>query len=69
VKSLMYSIRVNREKCKGCGNCAKVCPENWRLFEDKKAHPIRVKVEKLGCNKEAMESCPYNAISIVQKVR
>lgn len=62
----MFKIRVNREKCKGCGNCVKVCPGNWRILEDKKAHVIRIKVSVLGCNKKAMEECPHGAISIVK---
>ena len=32
----MYKIKINREKCKAgmCGGiCAKVCPDNWRIFD------------------------------------
>ena len=62
----MYKIKINREKCKAgmCGGiCARVCPDNWRIF-DKKAHVIKFKVFNLGQNKTAMEQCPFNAISI-----
>ena len=59
----MYKIKINREKCKGCGNCAKVCPTNWKIMNNK-AHVIRFQVQKLGCNKKAMEECPHNAITI-----
>lgn len=63
----MYKVKINREKCKAgvCGGlCAKVCPENWKIFEDKKAHPIRIKVNNVGCNIKAMEVCPFKAIKI-----
>jgi ferredoxin len=60
----MFKIKINREKCKGCGNCVRVCPNNWRILEDNKAHVIKFKVNKIGCNRKAMDECPYNAISI-----
>ena len=62
----MYKIKINREKCKAkeCGSlCEKVCPENWKIF-DNKAHVIRFKVREVGCNKKAMEICPFKAIKI-----
>ncbi|MBN1923589.1 MAG: hypothetical protein JW791_02400 [Nanoarchaeota archaeon] len=63
----MYKIKINREKCKAgvCGGlCSKLCPSNWRILEDNKAHVIRVKVNSLGCNEKAMLACPFKAISI-----
>ena len=63
----MYKIKINREKCKSgtCGAlCVKVCPENWKILEDKKAHAIKVKLNFLGNNKKAMEKCPFHAITI-----
>ncbi|MDD2678865.1 MAG: ferredoxin [Candidatus Nanoarchaeia archaeon] len=61
----MFQIKINREKCNGCGLCAKIHPENWRIM-DKKAHAVKLKVRNMGLNKKAMDSCPKKAILITQ---
>lgn len=54
-------IKVNREKCVGCGLCASICKE---VFEIDRSGKARVKIQKkIPCVKEAMDSCPVNAIS------
>ncbi len=54
-------IKVNKEKCIGCGLCASLCGEVFRMGKDGKAE---VKTQKkIPCVKEAMESCPVQAIS------
>ena len=60
----MFKIELDKEKCIGCGTCAAVCPANFEIKEDGKASPIKAEVEKLGCNKEAEENCPVQAIKI-----
>ena len=57
-------VKVDKEKCIGCGLCPNICPEVFELGEDGKA---RVKdgadLEKnKDCIKEAVESCPVGAI-------
>jgi len=61
----MYQIKINREKCDGCGVCAKIHPGNWKIM-DKKAHVIRFKVLSLGLNEKAAKACPKKAITIAQ---
>ena len=58
------AVKVDKEKCIGCGLCSNLCPEVFELGEDGKA---RVKegadLEKnKDCIKEAAESCPVGAI-------
>ncbi|VVB74589.1 Ferredoxin [Candidatus Tiddalikarchaeum anstoanum] len=60
-----YRIIVNREKCNGCGICVKVCPGNWEILDDEKAHAIKIKLKKIGQNISAMQYCPRGAIKIV----
>ena len=59
-----YKIEQDLEKCIGCGSCTSVCPNNWEMKDDGKAHPIQEEVEELGCNKEAEEICPVQSIKI-----
>jgi ferredoxin len=61
----MYQIKLNREKCNGCGLCAKIYPGNWKIME-KQAHVAKFKVNFMGLNKKVMEECPKRAITIVQ---
>jgi ferredoxin len=57
-------VKVNKEKCIGCGYCVSVCPEVFELGDDGKS-----KVKE-GVNfskykeqiKEAQEGCPVGAI-------
>lgn len=54
-------VKVSKEKCIGCGLCASLCEEVFALGKDGKAY---VKAQKkLPCVKEAIESCPTQAIS------
>jgi ferredoxin len=53
-------VVVNKDKCIGCGLCASICSEVFAMGKDGKA---MVKAQKkIPCVKDAMESCPVNAI-------
>jgi ferredoxin len=51
-------VKVDKEKCIGCGLCESICPEAFEL-KDGKAY---VKSQKAKCIKEAKDSCPVEAI-------
>ena len=55
-------IKINKEKCIGCGACVSICPEVFEMKEGK----AEVKTEKTDkeCAKEAAESCPAEAIEV-----
>lgn len=57
----MAKVKVDKEKCIGCGSCEAVCPEAFKL-EDGKAKFVGSGKEK--CIKEAADSCAVEAISI-----
>jgi len=57
----MVKISVDKDKCIGCGLCASLCGQVFEMGSDGKA---KVKAQKdISCVKEAIESCPVNAIS------
>jgi len=60
-----YKIKLDKNKCIGCGSCAAVCPEVFRMGEGGKSEMIQEEIEKLGCAKTAEESCPTKAIEII----
>jgi ferredoxin len=60
----MFKVKLDKEKCIGCGSCAAVCPGNFTMDSDNKAKVIKEEVESLGCNKMAEEVCPVSAIEV-----
>ena len=57
---LYMAIKIDKEKCIGCGMCESVCPEVFEINNDMKA---QVKIQKkIPCVKEAVENCPVAAI-------
>ena len=63
------NIKIDQEKCIGCGSCTAVCPELFELVgEDNKAQ-VKEKTEGQAgmndkCVQEAVDICPVQAIEI-----
>ena len=62
---MAYKITIDKEKCIGCGACAATC-DNFELNEGK-AVAKKSKVDEIGCNQEAADVCPVNAIKITKE--
>lgn len=54
-------VKVDKEKCIGCGLCESICPKVF-VMKDGKAVAKANTNEK--CAKEAADSCPVNVISV-----
>lgn len=54
-------VKVDQNKCIGCGMCVGLCPEIFALDASGKAEVI--KNEVTSCAKEAAENCPVSAIT------
>ena len=53
-------VKIDKEKCIGCGACAAICSEVFEIDDGK----AKVKTQKnIPCVKEAIDSCPVDAIS------
>ena len=61
----MPKIFVDKEKCIGCGACAAVCPEAFKMQENK-AVAVKPEVDKLSCEKQGADVCPVQAIIITE---
>ena len=52
-------VSIDKEKCIGCGLCAEICGEIFKISEGK----AKVMSQKnTPCIKEAIKSCPVSAI-------
>jgi len=55
------AIKIDKEKCIGCGACSATCGEVFAMGDDGKAY---VKKQKnIPCVNEAIDGCPVGAIS------
>lgn len=58
-------VKVNQNKCLGCGMCAIICPEVFEIKNGKSQIKKKVDLEKnKKCAEKASESCPVEAISL-----
>ncbi|MDP2628586.1 MAG: ferredoxin [Nanoarchaeota archaeon] len=54
-------VEVDKDKCIGCGTCTSICPDVFEMDNDMKAK-VRTQ-KKCPCIKDAINSCPTEAIS------
>ena len=59
----MAKIIIDTEKCIGCGACEAICSDLFKMEGDK-AIVLKEEIEDEICAKEAIESCPVDAIEI-----
>jgi len=62
---MTYKINIDKEKCIGCGACTAQC-DNFEMKGDK-AVAKKKEVDEIGCNQEAADICPVEAIIVKKK--
>lgn len=68
----MVKIKLEREKCIGCGSCQALCAKYFQLQDDGKSHVVganlqdveELEVEKIECAEQASQACPVQCIHI-----
>ncbi len=58
------ALKVDKEKCLGCGSCAAIAPNTFKLDDDNKAEVINPTGDSPEDIKSAAESCPTEAITL-----
>ena len=56
-----FMVKVDQNKCIGCGLCAGMCPAVFQMNADGKSEVVAQTDE--ACAQNAVASCPVNAIS------
>jgi len=56
------SIRVDQQKCIGCGRCTEICPDVFRLNKNGKSE-VASKTN-IDCAMKAADECPTEAIFV-----
>lgn len=55
-------IKIDKNKCIGCGTCTVIAPKSFKLGDDGKAQPIELPGDSEEKIKEAVDTCPVDAI-------
>ena len=59
-------IKVDKEKCIGCGTCVALAPKTFKFGADDKAEVITPPGDEKEKIKEAIDSCPVDAIEYAE---
>jgi ferredoxin len=56
-------LKVDKAVCIGCGTCSVLAPKSFKLDADGKAEPVNPPTDAPETVKEAIDSCPVQAIT------
>lgn len=60
----MYMVKIDLDKCKGCGECIDICPNEVLEMADDKANVVNPD-ECAGCE-SCVEVCEEGAITVTE---
>ena len=65
----MATIKLEKEKCIGCGTCWSLCEKFFEAGTDNKSNlkggVDEIEVEDVGCAQNAADACPVQCIKII----
>ena len=64
-KMVNFRVAFLEKNCMGCGNCEKICPDNW-VLKDGISRPLKTELDEVGCNRKAADECPEYCIEILE---
>ena len=64
---MAVKITIDRDKCVGAAACVAIGPEVFQLDDEDKATVLDPKAAPIEDIKEAAESCPVQAITVVEE--
>jgi len=59
-----YKVKVEKEKCIGCGTCAALAKDTFQMTSDNKAEVKSGEHDEDDTVLQAAQSCPVNAIEV-----
>ena len=59
---IIFMVKVDQNKCIGCGLCANLCPDTFQMNLDGKSEVLNSQDSE--CAKKAVADCPVEAISL-----
>ena len=60
----MYEIKIDTEKCTGCGECVDICPEEVYELQDEKSVPVNA--GECSVCESCVEVCDQEAITVME---
>lgn len=60
----MVEIKIDMEKCDGCGTCVDVCPAE--VFEVREGKSVVVNLDECLVCRACEVQCPNNAIEVIE---
>ncbi len=63
---MIKEIKVDPAKCIGCGSCAALAYQTFRMTKEGKSEVIKLRQDDEEMIRQAVECCPTGAIEIIQ---
>ena len=63
-KNILMTPKVDKELCIGCGACATIAPNTFKIGDDGKSEAINPAGDPAETIRQAADGCPVQAITL-----